>query len=226
MMSLQLPRRGRSPGAGPGRPFRPVPAAMPGKQTKTKRSRGWSEAAPTILGAGRAGEGKPTAPQAAAAAGRSQPGPACASSRRGRAGAFPPPPRHTHGGGRGLAVANLARRGGVRGGARAACATKPSAQGAGDQEAEQRRAAAGRADPTGARCPTPPPPPPPSGGGRPVLPPPRPPPLPPPWLRGVGAAAERGGRAAGRVAAKPLRAGAGMNLPGGAAAGCALRRGG
>lgn len=47
---------------------------------------------------------------------------------------------------------------------------------------------------------------------------------PPAWGSGRLRSGAGGGRAA--AAAKPLRAGAGMSLPGGAAAGCALRRGG
>lgn len=62
----------------------------------------------------------------------------------------------------------------MRGGARAARATKPSAQGAGDREAEPRRAAAGRADPPEPAAPR--------GVGGPSCRPPG---------SGVGAAAER-----------------------------------
>lgn len=125
----------------------------------------------------------------------------------------------------GLVSAISARRGGVRGGAGAGRATKPSAQQAGDQEAQQRRAAAGRAaggPQLSPRCPPAP------GAPRgwepnPAVPCPA---LPCPAGGRGGCGACGGRREGGRAAAKPLRAGAGMSLPGGAAAGCALRRGG
>lgn len=78
------------PSADAGRPFLPGRAAMPGKQTKTKRSRGWSVSGTHHFG----GREEPTAPQAAAA-GRiprltlPTPPPRSSSSRRG-AGRAPP----------------------------------------------------------------------------------------------------------------------------------------